>query len=64
MFPPFRHPTGPYRCAERGDLLLLRAEMKLPGLAWLELSIGQAPRTHPLPPGLFRMQTARLSAGL
>ena len=26
---------------ERGKLLRLRAEMKLPGLAWLELSVGQ-----------------------
>ena len=26
---------------ERGELLRLRAEMKLPGLAWLELSVGQ-----------------------
>ena len=28
---------------EPGSLLRLRAEMKLPGLAWLELSAGQDP---------------------
>ena len=28
---------------EPGALLRLRAEMKLPGLAWLELSAGQGP---------------------
>jgi len=28
---------------EPGSLLRLRAEMKLPGLAWLELSVGQDP---------------------
>ena len=33
--------SGAWRAITRGSLLRLRAEMKLPGLAWLELAVGR-----------------------